>query len=197
MAAILQKKKYIHQLGYFIEFSFVQKNTTAPKNINADLIQPFINTIMNNKFKSYSLLSIISLINQSILEGQKLAGIYDSVNTLIKIISSKKNWLSYYCEWIMSFLKIIGYEIDYKNQINKGYFNFLNNEFSINQTDNSIEFPHKLFVHENKINFHDLNNFFWIFENIYKKNHLDNLNYKMPINFINFKEIVLKELKNK
>jgi Recombinational DNA repair protein (RecF pathway) len=190
------KKKNIYQIGYFIEFTYTQKNNSAPKSINADIIQPFINPILNNKFKSFALLNIISLINISILEGQKLIGIFQSVRDIINIISSQKSWISYYCEWLLSLLKIIGYQIDYKNQNDNRYFNLLTNEFTLDKINNSIKFPFKIFEH-NKIYFDDLNNFFIIFENIFKKNHLDNLNYKMPINFINFKEIVLKELKNK
>ena len=191
------KKKSIYQIGYFIEFNFTQKNNSAPKSIKAEIIKPYINNIMNNKFKSYSLLNIISLINISILEGQKLTSIFVSVKNIIEIVSYNKNWISHYCEWLMSFLKIIGYQIEYKNKSNLEYFNLLSNELSVNKLNNSIKFPHMIFQHNSKINFDDLNNFFQIFESIFSKSHLDNLNYKMPINFINFKEIVLKELRNK
>ena len=77
------------------------------------------------------------------------------------------------------------------------YFNLSTNEFTLDKVNNCIKFPFKIFEHSNKVYFEDLNNFFIICENIFKINHLDNLNYKMPINFVNFKEIVLKELKNK
>ena len=39
--------------------------------------------------------------------------------------------------------------------------------------------------------------FLIIFESIFKKNHLDNINYKMPLKFINFKKIILHTMKIK
>ena len=71
----------------------------------------------------------------------------------------------------------------------------LNNEFTKSELENSILFPHNLLNHANKTNYDNVNNIFIIFENIYCKNHLDNINYKMPQVFFKFKEIILKQLK--
>ena len=49
--------------------------------------------------------------------------------------------------------------------------------------------------HSKKANFDDVNAAFMIFESIYLKNHLNNINHKMPINFINFKNKILNTLK--
>ena len=38
---------------------------------------------------------------------------------------------------------------------------------------------------------------FLIFENIYIKNHLNNMNTKLPSNFIYFRNSILEQLKNK
>ena len=84
------KKKSIYQISYFIEYSVNQKNSHSVPYFYSDLTKPYINSIIKNKFKSFSLLSIISLINLSILEGQKIIGIYNSVKKIIKILENNK-----------------------------------------------------------------------------------------------------------
>ena len=62
--------------------------------------------------------------------------------------------------------------------------------------NNTIEFPHELFAEGYKYKLTDIKIIFLIFEKIFQRNHLNNINSKMPINFINFKELILKELKS-
>ena len=99
------KKKLIYQVGYFIEFSILQKNKNIPPTFNAEIIRPFIVSIVKDQFKSYCLLGIISLINISIIEGQKLSGLYESVKNIVEIISLKKNWISFFCVGYLHFCK--------------------------------------------------------------------------------------------
>jgi DNA repair protein RecO len=189
------KKKLIYQIGYFIDYSLFQKNTNIPPTFKAEIIKPFISYIINDKYKSYSLLSVISLVNISIIEGQKVKDLYVSIKEIVEIIIKNKHWISFYCEWLFKLLKIIGYQIDYKNKKNYQFFNLINQEFEKINIQNSIRFPHHILEHSGKVNYVEVSNLFFIFENIYTKNHLDNVNYKMPINFINFKNLILNYLK--
>ena len=84
------KKKSIYQIGYFIDYSLFQKNINIPSTFNAEIIKPFISPIFNDRYKSYSLLSIISLVNLSILEGQKINDLYLSIKDIVEIIIMKK-----------------------------------------------------------------------------------------------------------
>ena len=189
------KKKSIYQIGYFIDYSLFQKNTNIPPTFNADIIKPFISYIINDKYKSHSLLSIISLVNLSIVEGQKIKNLYSSIKEIVEIIIINKHWISFYCEWLFQLLKMIGYQIDYKNKKNYKFFNLVNQNFEKINTQNSIIFPHHMLEHTVKVSYSEIRNLFLIFESIYTKNHLDNVNYKMPINFINFNNLILKYLK--
>ena len=45
------KKKSTYQLGYFIEFNQLQKNSNSVSSINGEIARPFIADIYNNKFK--------------------------------------------------------------------------------------------------------------------------------------------------
>ena len=152
-------------------------------------------SLVNDRYKSYSLLGMLSLVNLSILEGQNIKGLYSSIKKIVEIILMQKHWISFYCEWLFKLLEMIGYQIDYKNKKNYKFFNLINHKFENTNFENSIIFPHHILEHSGKISYNEVSNLFLIFENIYTKNHLDNVNYKMPINFINFKNLVLNYLK--
>jgi len=190
------KKKSIYQIGYFINYSLFQKNVNLPPSFTAEITKPFISPIISDKYKSYSLLSIVSFVNLSIVEGQIINGLYSSIKDIVEIIIMKKHWISFYCEWLFKLLKMIGYQIDYKNKKGYKYFNLITQDFENSIIKNSIAFPHKMLAHSSKISFKEVNAIFTIFESIYIKNHLDNMNYKMPISFINFKNSLLSQLKN-
>ena len=191
----MRVKKSIYQIVYFIDYSLFQKNINIPSTFKAEIIKPFISSVFTDRYKSYSLLSIVSLVNLSILEGQKINYLYSSVKEIVEIIIMKKYWISFYCEWLFKLLKIIGYQIDYENNKNYKFFNFINQEFENTNIENSISFPHCMLEHSGKVSHSEIRNLFLIFENIYTKNHLDNINYKMPVNFINFKNLILNYLK--
>ena len=187
------KKKPIYQTGYFIDFNISRKNYNIVSSLNGEISKPFLSSILKDKYKSYSLLSIISLINISVIEGQKLNGLYLSIKNFIDIIVVNNKWITSYCKWLFDFLKIIGYEIDYKSNISNKFFNLISQEFE--HTKNSIIFPHQLLNHEGKPNFDEVEAVFNIFESIYSKNHLDNINYRMPSNFTIFKDTILNKLR--
>ena len=189
------KKKLIYQNGYFVDYFITKKNQSSVPIISGDICKPFLGDIINDKYKLNALLSILSIINISILEGQYIKGFYESVLKLITKIINSKHWIIDYCEWLFELLKIIGYQIDYNNNSNKNYFNISIQEFSNNKDNNTIKFPHDLFSEKREISFVNIDLIFKIFEKIYTKNHLDNINYNMPINFLNFKKIILNNLK--
>lgn len=188
------KKKLIYQNGYFIDYIITQKNTNYPPIITGETSQPLIGYIINDKYKSSALLSILSLINLSIVEGQYVKGIYKSVYDLIVNITDKDHWILYYCKWLFKLLQIIGYQIDYIKNYEKKYFDIMNQEFTDKSNNYSIFFPHDLFDNYKNVNYKNINTIFLIFESIFIKNHLDNISYKMPIHFINFKTIILNQL---
>ena len=76
--------------------SIIQKNTNIVPTFKADIIKPFISSIINDKYKSYSLLCILSLVNLSIVEGQKINEFYNNIKDIVIILESKKHWLSFF-----------------------------------------------------------------------------------------------------
>tara|TARA_Y100000590_G_scaffold443889_1_gene573931 strand:- start:220 stop:921 length:702 start_codon:yes stop_codon:yes gene_type:complete len=190
------KKRSIYQNGFFIEFNLIQKNINSVKSINGELTPPFTGSIFFDKFKSFSLLSLISILNESIYQDAKIHDLFLSVKELIISINSNKSWLSTYCKWLLDFLKLLGYEIEYKNIDNK-YFNLQTLNFE-NQSNNNdlLRFPYELFEKNYVINSESVSSLFTIFETVYKKNNLNNYKETMPINYINFKNLILDKLSN-
>ena len=188
------KKKLIYQSGFFIDFTVNRKNENFPLTINAEISKPFLSNIINDKYKLNALLSILSLIKLSITEGQHIAGFYIGVeNVLLKIIFQNR-WIVFYCEWLFYLLQLIGYQIDYKKNNQKKYFDLVNQNFIYESNENSIIFPHDLFFNTPKITKKNIILIFYLFESVFTKNHLDSINSKMPLNFLNFKNIILKRL---
>ena len=100
------KKRHTYQLGYFIEFNQIQKNSNSINSINGEIVKPYIESIYNDKFKSFSLLAIVSIINESVYEGVKIDNLFKSVKELVDLINESKHWLSNYCRWLLYFLKL-------------------------------------------------------------------------------------------
>ena len=184
----------IYQNGYFIHYLIKIKNEYSPPSISAEICRPYLSKMIDDKYKLHALLSILSLINISILEGQSIKGFYNSVYKLLLIIINENHWIIFYCKWLFSLLKLIGYQVDYKKHTKIKYYDIINQNFTYEPNNNTLEFPHNLFNDNKNLSYKNLNAVFTIFENVFAKNHLDNMNYRMPINFINFKKIVLNTL---
>jgi DNA repair protein RecO len=190
------KKKLIYQNGYFIDFSLSQKNENFPPIILAEIAKPYIGSIFDDKFKLSALLSILSLIKLSIVEGQHIKEFFNHIENLIDKIIYENHWIVFYCEWLFALLTLIGYQIDYKKNTKNNFFNLFTQKFQKSRENNCVEFPHNFLLLSKDISFKNINTVFLIFESIFLKNHLDNINYKMPSNYLNFKYIIINQLKS-
>ena len=157
------KKKNIYQIGYYLNLSLVKKNSNIPLTINAEIDNPFLGSIINDKYKLYCLLSLISLINLSIIEGQNIKGIFSSADTFIKHLTINKKWIVFYCKWLFKLLKVIGYDIDYRSNLNKKYFDVNLQKFTNIKLKNSYLFPHDFLSEKSKIQYNYLEIIFLIF----------------------------------
>ena len=196
-AGATKKKKNIYQVGYFLNLNIKIKNANYPINISGELSKPYIYNIFENKYKLYCLLSTVSLLNLSILEGQKINGLYKSTHKIILLISDKENWLVDYFLYLLNLLKLIGYEIDFKNNNTFKYINFKTLQFEKHHTNKSIVFPHDLLSKSIKVNAENVSSFFKIFELILQNHHLNNMNLNIPINYLKFKKNILEFLSKK
>ena len=191
-----KKKKNIYQLGYFLHIVIKNKNNNFPNNISAELAKPYYFNIFENKYKLHCLLSIVSLLNISIIEGQKVNGLFILSENIIQIIENKENWIVDFFLYLLNLLKLIGYDIDFNKNLSKNYFNLETLQFEHLSKSESIKFPHSLLNKKHKIDKKNANSFFKIFETILQNHHLNNMNLNIPINYQKFKKLILNFLSN-
>ena len=90
---------------------------------------------------------------------------------------------------------MLGYEIDYNNNLEMKYFNLDSLNFQ-NKSNNSnlIIFPQDLLKGKRKLTYESVKSLFIIFETVFIKSHLNHYNISMPVNYLNFKLLILNEL---
>ena len=190
-----KKKKNIFQIGYFLKLNIKKINNNFPNSINAELSKPYYTNIFNDKYKLHCLLAIVSLLNVSIIEGQKVYGLFNLSREIIEIISNNEKWIIDFFLFLLNLLKLIGYQIDFSKNLLNEFFNLENLQFEEFSSSKSVKFPHKLLIKQEKINYENANSFFKIFDTILQRYHLNNINLTIPINYINFKKIILNFLR--
>lgn len=190
------KKKNIYQIGYFLNLNIKKNNNNFPNSINAELSQPYYNNIFNNKYKLHCLLAIVSLLNVSIIEGQKVNGLFNLSKQIIEIISNNEKWIIDFLLFLFNLLKLIGYEIDFNKNLSNEFFNLETLQFEDALNSKSVKFPHKLLRKQEKILYENAISFFKIFETILQSYHLNNMNLSVPMNYLNFKKLILTYLRN-
>tara|TARA_B100000029_G_C17557812_1_gene952234 strand:+ start:107 stop:823 length:717 start_codon:yes stop_codon:yes gene_type:complete len=189
-----KKKKNIFQTGYLLNLLIKNKNKNLPNNISAELSAPYFHNIFDNKYKLHGLLAIISLLNISIIEGQKVNGLFKLTERIIDVLANENKWIINYFVYLFNLLKLIGYDIDYNTNTSNDYINLETLRFENNNISKSIKFPHQLLNGQDKINLNNAESFFKIFEIILQNHHLNNMNLNIPINYLNFKKIILEFL---
>ena len=124
-----------------------------PPSIKAELSKPYLSSVINDKYKLSCLLSVVSLINVSVIEGQIITHIYKISKEFLEIMISKKKLLNFFCIYLFDLLKYIGYELDYVNNNRLKYFDTDTLEFKENYSNYTIDFPHHLFVNNSNVKF--------------------------------------------
>ncbi len=186
-----KKKKNIFQIGFFLNIQ-VNYQINKPPIISAELNKPYISGIINDKYKLSCILSSTSILNISIIEGQTIETIYIITEDFFKKIISNKRWINFYFVYLFKFLKIIGYEIDFNNNIYNKHFDLEKLEFTNAETNSSLYFSNFSFDLNNcKLDLVIIKNLFQMFETILINNHLSGSNLRLPNHYLLFKKLVL------
>ena len=102
-----------------------------------------------------------------------------------------------YFLYLLNLLKLIGYEIDFKNNNSFKFLDLSTLQFVNNYSNKAIVFPHDLLNKSKKVNYESVDSFFKIFEQILQNHHLNNMNLHIPTNYLKFKKIILEFLSKK
>ena len=189
-----KKKKSVYQIGYFLNIILNNKRLNFPNNISAELSKPYYYNIFIDKYKLHCLLALVSLLNISIIEGQKINGIFNISENMINILSNNERWIIDFFLFLLNLLKLIGYELDFKQNKNFNFFHLETLQFQNSNTSECIKFPHALLNKFEKINLDNANSFFKIFEIVIQNHHLNNMNLNIPTNYLKFKKLILNFL---
>ena len=195
MVGYQKKKRNIFQNGFFLSF-VINYILNKPPSISAELTQPYISSILQNKYKLSCLLSTISLLNIAIIEGQKINNIFSFTKDFLNFIIVNDKWLIEYIKYLFNLLKIIGYDIDHGSSLKNSYFDTKTLEFKKTYSESSIFFSHELLKNKRitKSNFNEVNNFLRIFEIVFEKNHLSNFNLQLPNQYQLFKKLIIDNI---
>jgi len=185
------RKKNIYQIGYYLNLELYKKNINNPYIIKGELRKPLMSIIFEDKYKLQCILSIIGILNLSIIEGQSVKGIYQVTDKFLNNMLKNKKWIRDYCKWLFDLMKVIGYEVDYSSNSNKKFFNIDLIQFTNVKKNNTYVFPHEFLSNKVSIHYNYMEIIFIIFENIF----INNLNNKLPHNYINFKNLIIRFLK--
>jgi DNA repair protein RecO (recombination protein O) len=104
------------QIGNKIHVIFNSKNENRIGYLKTELIEPISPKYFNDKKKISCLLSLTSLLNLLLPEGQNYNHIYSSIDKLIKNFDSN-NWVVFYIYWELYLIKELGYGINLKNLV--------------------------------------------------------------------------------
>lgn len=104
------------QLGNKIHVIFNSKSENRIGYLKTELINPISPKYFNNNKKISCLLSMTSLLNLLLPEGQSYNNIYSSTNKLIMNFDSN-NWAVFYIYWELNLIKELGFGINLKSLI--------------------------------------------------------------------------------
>ena len=138
------------------------------------------------------LLCVTSLINLSIIEGQKVNNIF-KISSFLNFMFYNKKWFKEFCIYLFTLLKIIGYEIDFISSNQNKYFDL--KDMNLKNITSNLEFPFNAFKDSNlDLNLDEIIKIFKIFETVYVKNHLNNFNLRLPNHYQLFKKLIIDRL---
>jgi len=139
-----RKQKRIFQIGNKIFLDWKSRGENRSGYFTAELIKPIAAPFFDDKKRSVCILSITSILKTLLPERQLNKKIYNSYEFMLYNLNNK-NWIELYIEWELSLIKELGYEFDFKSNINKNFIN-INNK--------SIKIP-KIFSKKNMKNLYD------------------------------------------
>tara|TARA_Y100000590_G_scaffold470062_1_gene661712 strand:- start:1667 stop:2341 length:675 start_codon:yes stop_codon:yes gene_type:complete len=142
-----QKKNY--QIGNKISLNWKSKGENKVGYFNIELINPILPIYFDNKKKSSSIISAISILKILLPESQTNEKIYHIFEDFLKELKNN-NWICSYILWELTLIKELGFET-----------NFLNLNNPVKQISESIQINNKSFKipallqNKNKVKFSD------------------------------------------
>ncbi len=186
-----KKIKGYLQIGNYFHLNLNSKNETRVSSIKAEIIKAYTPIYFNNQKKLYSIISAMSLIKNLTPENENNFDIFNLIQNFFNLLE-KNNWLKNYINWELKLLKYLGYDLNLKNIVEKEIVN--NKEvFYVKSSKQKKTVPNFL-VNENieKVEYFEILRGFTIVSNYMEKNIFTPNNLKVPIQRVEFENLLNK-----
>ena len=110
-------KNYL-QIGNLIHINHTYKNTTKIGYFKVEILKAFSPLYFDDKKKLMCLTSAINLIKLLTVENQENSKIFRLINDFFSILNNK-SWIKEYIFWELQLLKLVGYDLELNNLVNK------------------------------------------------------------------------------
>ena len=108
-----KKKNNIYEAGNLVNISYKSRTEDMLGNFLVDLLRPSSLLYLNDTNRFTCIISIINLLEFSLLENEAENELYLFSNNLInKIYSNKENWIEEYIRWEIFLLKKVGFGLE-------------------------------------------------------------------------------------
>ena len=114
-------KNYL-QIGNKIHISFNSKSESRIGYFKIEIQEALSPFYFDEKLKLYCINSAMNLIKILTAETQKNSSIFHLIEKFY-ILLKKDNWIKEYIFWELELFKIIGYELEFKNLVDKQFTN--------------------------------------------------------------------------
>jgi len=114
-------KNYL-QTGNMLHINHTYKNEGKIGYFKVEILKALSPLYFNNKKKLMCLSSAMNLIKLLTVESQENKKIFKLINDFF-IILKNKNWINEYVFWELKLLKLVGYDLELNNIVNKEIIN--------------------------------------------------------------------------
>ena len=110
-------KNYL-QIGNLLHINHTYKNINKIGYFKVEILKPFSPLYFHDQKKLICLTSALNLIKLLTVEHQENSKIFILINDFFSILDSK-NWIKEYIFWELKLLKLVGYDLELSNLVNK------------------------------------------------------------------------------
>lgn len=120
--ATSKKLKNYLQIGNKFHINFNTKNNSQSGYFKVEIDKVLTPKYFENKKKLACIISAMNLIKLLTVELQENTNIFKLINNFFELLKSE-NWLKQFVLWELQFLKVIGYDLELKNLVDKEIVN--------------------------------------------------------------------------
>jgi DNA repair protein RecO (recombination protein O) len=129
-------KNYL-QIGNKIYVNYNTKSITRMGYFKIEILKALTPLYFDNNQKLSCLASAMNLIKLLTAEAQSNKEIFNLMDNFFEVLSSK-NWIKKYIFWELELLKLLGYDLELKNLVEKEVVNNQSNYFVSSATEKKI-----------------------------------------------------------